>query len=188
MRLLQTRVLLITGGPGVGKTSVLLKTIDMLKAKGFTVGGILSREVRSSGTRVGFEVMDLYDGKKGWLAHTSQKYGPQIGKYGVNFADLEGIGTEAVKKANKICDIVAVDEIGPMELFSERFRNVVEYAVDGLKPVVATIHWRKEDEFVKKIKTRQDAEIFVVTRENRDSLPPVIARKAVEYLAAAGLE
>jgi hypothetical protein len=41
---------------------------------------------------------------------------------------------------------------------------------------------------VKKIKTRQDAEIFVVTWENRDSLPPAIASKAVEYLAATRLE
>jgi nucleoside-triphosphatase len=180
--------LLITGSPGVGKTTVLLKTTDMLKAKGFTVGGMLSREARSSRIRVGFEVIDLYTGKTGWLAHTNQKYGPQVGKYHVNFADLNGVGTEAVEKANKECDIVAVDEVGPMELFSEKFRHAVEDAVDGRKPVIATVHWRTEDQFVKKIKTRQDAEIFVVTWENRDSLPPAIASKTVEYLAVNRLE
>lgn len=35
------RVLLITGPPGVGKTTVLMKTIDILKGKGFKVGGML---------------------------------------------------------------------------------------------------------------------------------------------------
>jgi nucleoside-triphosphatase len=142
---LQKRVLLITGSQGVGKTAVLLKTTDMVKAKGFTVGGMLSREVRSSGIRVGFEVMDMYTGKTGWLANTNQKCGPQVGKYHVNFADVDSVGTEAVRKANKECDIVAVDEVGPIELFSEKFRHAVEDVVDGLNPVIATIHWRTED-------------------------------------------
>lgn len=185
---MQKRVLLITGNPGVGKTTVLLKTADMLRTRGFTVGGMLSREVRSSGTRVGFEVLDLYTGKTGWLAHTKQKHGPQVGKYHVNFPDLDGVGTEAIEKANKECDIVAVDEVGPMELFSEKFKLAVKDAVDGRKPVIATIHWRTEDQVLKEIRTRQDAEIFVVTWENRDSLPPAIASKAVEYIVAIRLE
>ena len=181
------RVLLITGSPAVGKTTVLLKTADMLKAKDFTGGGMPSREVCSSRIRVGFEVMDLYLGKTGWHAHTNHKHGPQVGKYHVNFADLDGVATEAVRRANKKCDIAAVDEVGPMELFSEKFRHAVKNAVDGPKSV-ATIHWRTAAQLVKKTKTRQDAEIVLVAWENRDSLPPAIATKTVECLAATGLE
>jgi nucleoside-triphosphatase len=181
---LQKRVFLITGSPGVGKTTVLLKTTDLLKAKGFTVGGIVSREVRSCGTRVGFEVMDLYTEKAGWLAHTEQKHGPKVGKYLVNLADLDGIGAEAVQIASKECDVVAIDEVGPMELFSRKFRQAVENAVDDRKPVIATIHWKAEDQLVKKTKSRQDAQTFVVTLENRDSLPPAIATGVTEYLTA----
>jgi len=180
--------LLITCGPGVGKITVLLKTTDILKAKGLTVGGILSREVRSNRTRIGFEVTDLYTGETGWLAHTNLKYGPRVGKCHMNFADLDGVGTDAVRKTNKGCDIVAIDEAGPMELFSEKSKHVVRVAVDNRKPVIAIIHWRTEDQFVKEIKTREDAEIFVVTSENKDSFPSAIASKAAEYLAATRLE
>jgi len=91
----------------------------MLKDKGFSGGGMLSREVCSSRIRVGFEVTDLYLGKTGWHAHANQKHGLQAGKYHMNFADLDGVGTEAVRKANMECDIAAVDEVGPMELVSE---------------------------------------------------------------------
>ena len=181
------RVLLIPGSPGVGKTTVLFKTTDMLKVKGFTEGGMPSREVCSSRTRVGFEVLDMCLGKTGCHAHTNQKHGPQAGKYDVNFADLDDVGTQAVRKSNKECDTAAVDEVGPMELFSEKSRNAAKDAVDSPKPV-ATIHWRTAVQIEKKIKAKQDAGIVVLAWENRDSLPPAISSKTMEYLAATRLE
>ena len=72
MNQLQKRVLLLTGSPGVGKTTVLIKTVDALKAKGVSVGGMISREAREGNVRVGFEIVDLTNGKHGWLAHVNQ--------------------------------------------------------------------------------------------------------------------
>jgi hypothetical protein len=66
---LRKRVLVLTGAPGVGKTSVIIKTVDALKAKGFSVGGMISREVREGNVRVGFEILNLTNSKHGWLAH-----------------------------------------------------------------------------------------------------------------------
>ena len=63
------RIFLLTGSPGVGKTTLLLKVVEALRAKGYSVGGMISREVRSCGTRIGFEILDLNTGKSGWLAH-----------------------------------------------------------------------------------------------------------------------
>jgi len=185
---LNKRVLLVMGSPGVGKTTVLLKTVDSLKARGFSVGGMVSREVRSCGTRVGFEVTDLCTGKTGWLAHINQKYGPKVGKYRVNLGDLDSVGVEAVQKANEECDIVAVDEVGPMELFSEKFRIAVKTAVEGRKPVISTVHWKAEDRLLKMMKARQDADTFMVSWESRENLPATIAGKALECLTATRLE
>ncbi|MGB9756561.1 MAG: nucleoside-triphosphatase, partial [Candidatus Bathyarchaeales archaeon] len=81
MRTFEKRVLLLTGSPGIGKTTVLLKASTALKAKGYSVGGMISREVRLCGTRVGFEILDLKSGTRGWLAHVNQPTGPQVGKY-----------------------------------------------------------------------------------------------------------
>lgn len=176
------RVLLLTGSPGVGKTTLLLKIVDILRAKGYRVGGMASREVRLSGTRIGFEILDLTSGKRGWLAHVNQKTGPQIGKYRVNLEDLDKVGVEAILKAVRECDIVVVDEIGPMELFSEKFKLAVNDTLKSEKLLVGVIHWKARDKLVDAVKRREDSEIFTVTRENRDTLHQNVVEKALEFL------
>ena len=177
------RLLFITGTPGSGKTTVLLKTVEALKARGYSVGGIVSREVRTCGTRVGFEILDLSSGRKGWLAHANQKYGPRVGKYRVNLEDLNNIGADAIMKTVENSDIVAIDEIGPMELYSERFKEAVKKAVACGKLVIGTVHLRVRDKLIEEVKAREDAEIYRVTYENRGSLHEIIIEKAVEFLA-----
>jgi len=180
---LQKRIFLLTGSPGVGKTTLLLKVVDALRAKGYSVGGTLSREVRSAGTRIGFEILDLQSGKSGWLAHINQKIGPKVGKYRVNMEDLEKVGVEAILKAVRECDVIAIDEIGPMELFSEKFRNAVKEAVESGKLVVGVVHWKARDKIIDYVKKRQDTEIFTVTFENRDGLHGTLVGQALEGLA-----
>jgi nucleoside-triphosphatase len=118
-------VLLITGAPGTGKTTVLTKTVNLLRERGFSVGGMLSREIREGGVRVGFEIIDLETQKRGWLANIKQSNGPQVGKYRVNIDDLEAVGVQAMIHAAAASDIIAIDEIGPMELSSEKFKEVM---------------------------------------------------------------
>lgn len=180
---MKKRLLFITGSPGSGKTTVLLKTVEALKARGYSLGGMVSREVRTCGTRVGFEILDLSNGRKGWLAHVNQKYGPRVGRYRVNLEDLDSVGADAIVKAIENSDIVAIDEIGPMELHSERFRDAVKKAVVSGKLVIGTVHWRVGDKLIEEVKTREDAEVYRVTYENRGSLHEILIEKAVEFLA-----
>jgi len=174
-------VLLLTGSPGIGKTTILLKIVDALKAKGCSVGGMVSREVREGGTRVGFEILNLKTNQRGWLANVNQKTGPQVGKYRVNLEDLNNVGVDAILKAVKDCDVVAIDEIGPMELFSEKFRQAVKEVVESGKLVIGVIHWRAKDKLIEMVKAREDAEIFTVTYENRDRLYKHILEKIEGY-------
>ncbi len=137
---LQKRVLLLTGAPGIGKTTILIKTVEALKAKGVGVGGMISREVREGNLRVGFEIIDLTNGKLGWLSHINQKDGPQVGKYHVNIGDLENIGAKAIIDATEKCTLVAIDEIGPMELFSQKFKQAARQALESKKLMIAVVH------------------------------------------------
>lgn len=177
------RLLFLTGQPGVGKTSVLLLVVDALKAKGYDIRGMISREVREQGTRVGFEIIDLYTGQKGWLAHIRQPSGPQVAKYRVNLDDLKNIGVNSIVNATKNADVIIVDEIGPMELFSQAFKNAILQAADSTKPLLGTIHFRVENPVVNAIKARSDVEILEVTNENRQSMHNLIITKMLDILS-----
>ena len=179
---MEKHVLLLTGSPGVGKTTVLLRVVESLKTKGYSVGGMISREVRSGGARVGFEVLDLSSDRRGWLAHVNQPSGPQVGKYRVNLEDLNGIGAEAIMEAVDKRDVIAIDEVGPMELFSEKFKEAVKRAVECGKVVVGVVHWKARDRLIEEVKKREDAEVIVVTIENRNKLHETIIEKAVKFL------
>jgi len=172
----------VTGPPSIGKTSVLLRSVNGLKNRGYEIGGMISRDVREGGVRVGFEIMDFSTGQRGWLAHINQPTGPKISKYRVNLTDLEAIGVSSILDAIRNADIVIVDEIGPMELFSSAFRDVVVQAVESDKPVLGTIHFGLRNSLVNSLKNREDTEIFEVTYENREALHNLIIDKVAQSL------
>lgn len=171
------RIFLITGPPRVGKTTVLTEIAERLKIKGLKLGGMTSREIRRDGIRVGFEICDYASGKRGWLAHIRQHKGPRIGKYRVNLDNLDSIGVAAIQNALREADVVLIDEIGPMELYSRSFIEAVEETVNSGNLVLATIHYRAQHPLVRSVKSRKDVEVINVTEENRGRLPQQIAGK-----------
>lgn len=143
---------------------------------------MICREVREAGVRVGFEIMDLSTGQRGWLAHINQPEGPKIGKYRVNLTDLDFIGMSSLLSALRSADILAIDEIGPMELSSPQFSNALVMVVKSSKPILGTIHYGLRHSLIHSIKEREDVETLKVTYENRESLHNRIANKISDYL------
>lgn len=174
------KVFLVTGPPRIGKTTVLVRVADELRTVEFRIGGMISREIRLEGVRVGFEICDCESGKTGWLAHINQSEGPKIGKYHVNLENLDLIGCRAIHNALAEADVLLIDEIGPMELLSEKFIEAVEKAINSDRCVLATIHYRVNHPFVRRVKSRGNAEIIVVSQENRDRIPRFILDKILK--------
>jgi nucleoside-triphosphatase len=165
------RVILLTGPPRSGKSTVVARTAERLKAMGFKVGGVLTLEMAGERGRIGFKILDLWRGREGTLAMVGLGGGPRIGKYGVNLGDLREVGARAIDAAIEECDLIIIDEIGPMELLSDEFRGSVARALECGKPVLATIHYRMDDEFVRRAKGRGDALLIEVSPSNREGLP-----------------
>ncbi|MCE7698939.1 MAG: metallopeptidase TldD-related protein [Methanobacterium paludis] len=95
--------ILITGKPGIGKTTVLNRVKEAVEDLSHSVGGVTCPEIRENGRRVGFNIVDVSNDKKGILAHVKCK-GPHVGRYGVNLKDLNEIGVPAIENAVKSSD------------------------------------------------------------------------------------
>lgn len=170
MTLRAARHVFITGRPGVGKTTLVLRVADALRARGYAVGGMVTRELREHGVRVGFEVIDLMSGARGILAHVKQPFGPRVGKYRVKEEDLVGVGVKALEEAAKFADLVCCDEVGPMELTSPEFVKAVELLLAGPRPLLGTVHYRARHPLVDRIKSSREIRVVELTYANRDTV------------------
>ena len=81
-----------------------------------------------------------------------------------------------------LCEIVVIDEIGPMELFSQKFKTAVKDVTVSMKPVLAVVHAKAQNQLVNELKQRDDAEIFLVTLTNRNALVDELTKKLEENL------
>lgn len=159
------RTILLAGRPGVGKTTIIKEIAESL---GDSAGGFCTAEIREGGRRQGFKITTL-DGEEGILSHVDAKEPPRVSKYGVNLRDLEGIGVAALIQAVANGRCVVVDEIGKMELFSQRFREVVLAAIEGDSTVVGTV-MKARNPWVDDLKALPQVTILEVTEANRDHM------------------
>ena len=166
------RAYLLTGRPGVGKTTCLRRTLELL---GRPAGGFFTEEVRRQGTRVGFALVTL-DARRAMLAEAGRRGGPRVGKYGVDLDALARVGVPAIREAVGAGRLVVIDEIGKMEMASDAFRAAVEEALRSEVPILGTI-LAAPHPWADRIKAHPAVTLIDVTPANRDGLPAELARR-----------
>ncbi|MBC8382600.1 MAG: NTPase [Candidatus Cloacimonetes bacterium] len=164
--------ILITGYPGVGKTTIINKIIKDLSC---SIGGFYTHEMRENGRRTGFYITD-FEGNQMIMASERSNSPYRVNKYGVNIDAFEKIGIPAMERALQNADLIVIDEIGRMEMFSPKFCDMLRIVFDSDKPLLAII--KKIDcELTKELKEREDIIIFEVTANNRDRISDEITKK-----------
>ncbi len=162
--------LLLTGPPGVGKTTVIRTVLSGIKIK---AGGFYTQEMRRGGRRVGFAMKTL-DGEEGVLAHIDNRGGHRVGRYGVDISLFEAMALPALERALREKELIVIDEIGKMELFSWRFQEMVTRVLDqDERHLLGVIHQSREP-FAESVKKRGAVEVIAVSRLNRNELPAQI--------------
>jgi len=168
-------VYLLTGSPGTGKTTVIRQAIARSKAK---AGGFYTEEIRSGGTRQGFRIVTL-DGQDAILAHVDidshSRY--RVSKYSVDIQNLDNVGVAAINQAIEESDLIVIDEIGKMELFSPRFIEAVLKAIDSGKKIVGTIMLSPHP-FADDIKRHPKVKVVQLTRADHNE----VLREILDWL------
>jgi nucleoside-triphosphatase len=169
----QPERILLTGPPGCGKTTAVLRTLEAVHRSAV---GFYTEEVRSGsggGRRIGFDVVAL-DGRRGPLARAGLP-GPRVGRYGVDLGSFESVGVRALRDALARPDLLAViDEIGKMELLSPAFVRILEQVFEARNPVLGTI-LRGVHPVADAIRQMPGVRVISVSQANRDSLPNELA-------------
>ena len=159
------KVLLLSGKPGTGKTSLIKEAIDRVKIE---AGGFYTQEIRSAGVRQGFKIITL-DSKEAILAHINISSPYQVSKYNVDIDSLNEVGISAVQQALKQNDLIVIDEIGKMELLSLQFQEVVLQAIQSGKKILGTIMFTSHP-FADEVKRHPEVTTLVVSGTNRNEV------------------
>jgi nucleoside-triphosphatase len=166
--------ILLEGRPGAGKSTIARRLADRLSQDGITVSGFITEEIRESGRRLGFS-LERFGGEQGVLAHVDLPGPPRVGRYGVDLAAFERLAIPALEQAGEH-EVAIIDELGKMELASDRFREALAGLLDRPVPVVATVQSASHP-VTDALKRRRDVETMRVTTANRDELPELLAAR-----------
>lgn len=126
----------------------------------------MTHEILEGGQRVGFEV-ETNEGRKAMLSHVHFTDGLQVGKYTVNQENMEELLPSVMSYTDS--DLLYLDEIGQMQLMSEKFKELVLQFLNASNRCIMTISQVYSDEFVEIIKHRADCILIEITQENREA-------------------
>ncbi len=164
-------VLLLTGPPGVGKTTAIKKVVDLI---GDHAGGFYTREVRINGRRTGFEIVTLSGETAPLAVKASSAAFPreQVFKgYRVNLDAIDQLAAPALVHAASAGKIVIVDEIGPMEILSRRFCQAVWDLLGNNRVAIVGAIVQRPDRFADRVKAHPRVTLRVLTPHNREAVP-----------------
>jgi len=166
-------VFLISGRPGSGKTTLVRRIVESLAVR---AGGFYTQETRGAdGRRTGFEIVTL-QGARAPLAGVDIRSPYRVGKYGVNLHGIDEVAAPAIRKASEECDLVVIDEIGKMELYSQAFRDAVTAAVESGKPVLGTVMLGPHP-LADAVRSRANVRVFLIDALSRDSVARLVRER-----------
>jgi nucleoside-triphosphatase len=157
-------VLLLTGRPGVGKTTAMRAVAAALAGR--RLGGFLTGEIREAGERRGF-TLTTFQGQEAVMAHVEFGGPHRVGRYGVDVEVIERLARAALAPG---AEVYLVDEIGKMECCAPAFVEAMRRLLQGPAPLVATVAQRGGG-FIAEARAWPGADLWEVTRANRDALP-----------------
>jgi len=151
-----SRRIIITGRPGVGKTTLVMRVLEALERGGIATGGFYTKEIRRGVQRVGFS-LTVIGGPSVTLASMDTPSKVRVGKYYLQ--DMSGVLPELEESLSR-AEVLVIDEVGPMEMAIPELKAVIDRVLRDERPSLLTVH--------RSLKV--EGRVFEVTTENRNRL------------------
>lgn len=174
--------ILITGKPKSGKSTLLKGLITDIPNK----TGFVTNEILGESGRVGFEI-ETRTGRRTMLARVDSETPYKVSKYFVNVSNLDAALSEISDFDDN--DLLYLDEIGQMQLFSDTFKRLALHYLDSENTCVATLSYVFEDDFTRSIRERDDVILIEISTENHEEREKFITQllqkiaKARKYIS-----
>lgn len=150
----------ITGNPRCGKSTLIKKLIENLPNK---ITGIITPEIRVNDVREGFKIIDLASKEEKILASINIQKGPNVSKYKVSIENIDYIVDKFMESFNN-ATFVIIDEIGMMEFYSKKFKEMIDMVLNSNKIIIATL----SKKLVKRYKDK--GQVIYLKRKNFDEI------------------
>lgn len=178
-----SRKLLLTGRPGVGKSTIIRNVLRELArlTSPPAIGGFITDEIRERQHRLGFRVTAIDTGATAELARFGLESPFRVGHYGVALAAMEEVAIPALRRAQAAAELIVVDEIGRMECFAPDFLVEVIACLAGPRPVLGVLSEHRLP-FLDALRDREDVELVPVTDRNRGVLTESLVARLLARL------
>jgi len=156
---------LITGAPGIGKTSLISRLhhdLAPLYIRGFYKEAIYEYQILKGYRLATFDFKDLI------LAHIHIVGPDRIGELGLNLDGFNALLSQQLSPDPKV-ELFLIDEISMMECKSLQFRDMILNIINSNIPLIATIASHDVLDILN-IKEREDISILNMNHKNRDSI------------------
>jgi len=171
---------LLTGERRVGKTTVCRQVAGLARELGYDPAGVLSPALLGKdGLPLAYHALMVSDGEQRLLARADGDLGgPRTNRYSFDAAVLSWVIGRLREAISQGCDLLIVDEIGPLEL--EQGRGLAPILSDlsagRLPPLLLVVRPELEGQLRRRLPAIP-FRTFTVTQENRQALADAIVKE-----------
>jgi len=171
---------LLTGKRQVGKTAICKQVAELARGLGYDPAGVLTPVILDEdGFPVVRHALMVSDGQQRLLARTNGDLdGSRTGRYSFDAGVLSWVVERLRRAISQGCDLLIVDEIGPLELEQGR----------GLAPLLSDLSAGRPPPLLLVVRPELIGQLqkqlpdipfrtFTVTQENRQALPNAIIKE-----------
>ncbi len=187
---------LLTGQPQTGKTTVVKKTLSLLKQQGILPqprGFITEERINAQGKRCGFNIQTVGLSKEQTItfATKTKKTKYKTGQYFVDPEPLDTVGVDSISHSSKVGkSLYVIDEIGRMEMHSTKFKSrIVEMLEDNDCVVIGTVAAPRYGHVVplaETVKANRRVNVYHIKKSTRDEVCARFQEDVLQYLQRSG--